>query len=289
MEHGTVEHRGGMKNVDPRTVSGFGDEWTRFAQDALPDEERRRLFEGYFRVFPWETLPPDPVGCDFGCGSGRWAALVAPRVGKLHVLDASEDALAVARRSLGGLGNVVYHHASVSDNSLGDASLDFAYSLGVLHHVPDTESAVRAVFAKLKPGAPFLIYLYYAFDNRPSWYRSLWKGTDLARRVISSLPHGLRYSVSQVIAATVYWPLARSARVLDRAGLLHPSWPLASYRDLSFYTMRTDALDRFGTRLEKRFSREEIRALLEQAGFQDVVFSDTIPFWLACARRPAEP
>ncbi len=80
--------------------------------------------------------------------------------------------------------------------------------------MPDTQAAIEAIAGELKPGAPFLVYLYYALDNRPAWYRALWRMTNLARLVISRLPHPLRFAVSQTIAALVYWPLARTARLL---------------------------------------------------------------------------
>jgi len=91
--------------------------------------------------------------------------------------------------------------------------MDFGYTLGVLHHIPDTLAGLTACVSKLKPGAPFLMYLYYAFDNRPLWYRILWRLSGLARNVISHLLHGLRFVVSQIIAVLVYWPLARLAKV----------------------------------------------------------------------------
>ena len=49
--------------------------------------------------------------------------------------------------------------------------------------------------------------------------------------------------------------------------------------------MRNDALDRFGTRLEKRYSKQQVISLLEGAGFEDVVFSDGPPWWVAMAKR----
>ena len=49
--------------------------------------------------------------------------------------------------------------------------------------------------------------------------------------------------------------------------------------------MRTDALDRFGTRLEQRFSRPEIEAMMIAAGLGEIVFRDDIPDWVACGRR----
>jgi len=271
-------------NLDPRVARGFGDEWSTFRQDKdhLSPEQRREIFDDYFRIFPWHLLPPDGgVGIDVGCGTGRWATLVAPRVAQLHLLDASPEALAVAKENLSQAKNVSYHANSVAEIPLPPQSLDFAYSLGVLHHVPDTQSAIEAIAGKLKPGAPFLVYLYYAFDNRPTWYWVLWRMTNVMRLVISRLPHGLRLAVSQAIAALFYWPLARTARMISRFRLSPRTLPLSYYADKSFYVMRTDAYDRFSTSLEKRFTRLEIERMLVSSGFSDVRFSDRVPFWCA--------
>jgi SAM-dependent methyltransferase len=275
-----------MPNLDRTTVDNFGQEWSRFTQATLGAHEKQRIFEEYFHIFDWDRLPPDGgVGADLGCGSGRWGTLVAPRVAHLHLIDASPQALAVARANLAQHNNVTFHEASVDALPFPDQSLDFAYSLGVLHHVPDTQAALNAVVRKLKTGAPLLVYLYYAFDNRPAWFRALWHMSDYARRIISRWPWGLRYGTSQVIAAGVYWPLARTARLLEAISLRPRSWPLAYYRNKSFYVMRTDALDRFGTRLERRFTRAEIERMLRAAGLVEIRFSDDTPYWCAVGIR----
>jgi len=268
-------------NIDPKTVKGFGDEWTRFDQRELGERERRELFERYFRIFPWQSLPRDSVGFDLGCGSGRWASLVAPRVGQLHCIDASEAAVGVARRNLRGLSNCQFHIASVDRLPLSFNSMDFGYSLGVLHHVPDTEAGLQACVDVLKPGAPFLLYLYYAFDNRPWWFRVLWQASDVVRQIVSRLPLWLRYAITQFIAALVYYPLARLSWLLERVGLNVEILPLASYRAQSFYVMRTDALDRLGTKLEHRFTAAQIREMMERTGLERITFSDSVPFWCA--------
>ena len=59
-----------LTNCDARTVSGFGEEWTRFDQSALTGAELEAIFGNYFSLFPWEALPPGAVGFDLGCGSG---------------------------------------------------------------------------------------------------------------------------------------------------------------------------------------------------------------------------
>ena len=276
-----------MTNLDPATVEGFGEEWSRFDQRALPDEDRVRLWEQYFAVFPWDAVPDGAVGFDLGCGSGRWATLVAPRVGTLHCVDASPQALDVARRALAGHDNCVFHLASVDALPLANNSMDFGYSLGVLHHVPNTQAALQAAVRALKPGAPFLVYLYYAFDNRPRWYRALWRATDLVRHVVSRSPVRVKVAVTGAIAAAVYLPLARAARLLAAAGVNVERFPLAYYRERSFYTMRTDAFDRFSTRLEQRFTAEEVKAMMRAAGLEDVALSPSEPYWCAVGRRAA--
>jgi SAM-dependent methyltransferase len=274
------------RNLDEDTVRGFGREWTTFDQRALSSEEADAIFAEYFAIFPWESLPAGAVGFDLGCGSGRWAVRVASRVGMLHCIDPSPEALAMARRALSGHENVRFHQASVDAMPLAPGSADFGYALGVLHHVPDTQAGIDACARALKPGAPFLIYLYYALDNRPRWYRGLWRVAEAVRRLISRWPHPAKLTASTIIATTVYLPLARLAGLARRARLpFAEQLPLVYYARRSFYTMRTDAYDRFGTRLEKRFTRLEIAAMLDAAGLQDVRFSEAPPYWCAIGTK----
>lgn len=268
------------QNADAGTVKSFGDEWSRFDQSELSAAEAERIFNEYFAVFPWDKLSPRATGFDMGCGSGRWAKLMAPRVGHLHCIDPS-SALDIAKAALSALDNVSFHRASVDDNVLQPDSQDFGYSLGVLHHVPDTAGAIRACVALLRPGAPFQLYLYYAFDNRSLAFMALWRCSDLLRRVVSKLPAAAKHLVTDVLAALVYYPLARLALLVERMGFAVGSVPLSYYRNHSFYTMRTDSRDRFGTPLEHRFTRKEIAGMMEAAGLGEVRFSEKVPYWCA--------
>lgn len=272
------------RNVDQGTVDSFGDEWTRFDQSKLPEAESRAVFDRYFAIFPWASLPSDASGFDMGCGSGRWSRWVAPRVGRLHCIDPS-SALEVAKKNLAGLSNVQFHRGGVDDQCLPRDSQDFGYSLGVLHHIPDTKRALQACVDMLKPGAPFQLYLYYAFDNRSAAFRMVWRASEFVRAMVSRLPPSPKRLAAEVIAAVVYFPLARSAAVLEKLGF-GVSWiPLSFYRDKSFYTMRTDSRDRFGTPLEQRFSRAEIERMMVSCGLGEISFSEAEPYWCAVGRK----
>lgn len=260
-------------------VSSFGNEWDKFKNEITDDQ--RLMFGEYFSIFPWSALPPNATGCDVGCGSGRFAFFVAPRVGHLYCIDPSEKALAVAEQKLSVYNNCSFLMEPADSISIPNASLDFGYCLGVLHHVTNTAQSLRHIVQKLKAGAPFLLYLYYRLENRPAWFRLIWRLSNIPRIFVSALPFRLKSLICEIIAALIYWPAARLAGLLEKLGVNVSAVPLSYYRDKSFYILRNDALDRFGTKLEKRFTRFAIEAMMKDAGLFNISFRDGAPYWVA--------
>jgi SAM-dependent methyltransferase len=271
-------------NIDDQVVSDFGREWQAFNHQDLDPSMLDSAYDSYFHFFPFQGLK-NSEGFDMGCGSGRWARFVAPQVGFLNCIDPSHAALEAARLNMAGIQNCSLECAGVDTNSLHDSSQDFGYSLGVLHHIPDTALALQSCSRKLKSGAPFLLYLYYRFDNKPKSYYFLWKISDIFRNIICRLPFFLKFAVSQLIAMFVYLPLARGALIFEKIGFNVSNFPLTWYRNEPFYILRTDALDRFGTRLEQRFTKEEISLMMLDAGFKDLTFSNREPYWTVLAYK----
>ena len=267
-----------QNNIDPLTVLRFGEEWTRFNQSKLSYSQQESDFLKYFKVFPWDMLSSDSVGFDMGCGTGRWANFTAPRVGVLHCIEPS-SAIKVAEENLKKLKNITFHHKSTDTITIEKNSMDFGYSLGVVHHVPDTKRAIKSCVNLLKTGAPLLLYVYYSFENKPMWYKYVWVLSDAIRRVVILFPTPIVSVVSDILAILVYWPLSRLSKLLELFGLNSSNTPLYEYRNKTLYTLRTDARDRFGTPLEKRFSRAEMIEMMTQSGLENIVFSDEAPFW----------
>ena len=268
-------------NFDHNVIDDFGNEWESYDQSSVGQEELEKQFSDYFRIFSWEENITNGTGVDFGCGSGRWAKFVAKKVDFLICIDASNKATNVAKRNVIDIKNCNVIQGMIDKLPISDNSLDFAYSLGVLHHLPNTERAIKSCVDKLKPGAPFLIYLYYALDNKPYWYLLIWECTDLIRRVVSRLPFFLKYFLTNIIAIIIYFPLAKISFYLEKVGLNVSNIPLSEYRKKSFYTMRTDSLDRFGTRLEQRFTKKHIERMMKNAELDNIRFSNTPPYWCA--------
>jgi len=273
-------------NKDQKVIEDFGDEWTDFTYESktIDQAELEKNFFQYFSIFPWNNIPNDAEGFDMGCGSGRWAQFVAPKVHSLNCIEPSK-ALDIAKVNLQKLDNISFFHETTDSCSLNDQSQDFGYCLGVLHHIPDTQQALSDCARLLKKGAPFLLYLYYNLDNKPIWYRYIWKLSDFVRNIISILPRPIKKVFCLLIAALIYFPLSRLALFIELFGFNVSNFLLSDYRNKPFYQMRNDALDRFGTRLEQRFSRQKIEDMLLESGFQDISFSEEMPFWTSISYK----
>ena len=88
-----------MSNKDEKVIREFGEEWTKFDYSSIDTEKLNEEFEQWFNIFPWDKLPKDAVGFDMGCGTGRWAQFVAPKVKSLNCVEAS-DAIYAAKKNL---------------------------------------------------------------------------------------------------------------------------------------------------------------------------------------------
>jgi len=274
---------------DNRVIRNFGDEWERFNfLDEKKLQSLREQFDRYMAPLPDELRKRDNlIIADFGAGTGRWSYFLKDFAAKLYAVEPADKAFRVLTSRFRDDSKVVLLHQSVESNQIPEKSLDLAVSLGVLHHIADTQGAILKVAEKIKPGGTFLGYLYYALENKPFLYRALWRLSDSIRIVISRLPKKFKLVLADFIALTIYLPLATISRILEKFEISVDLVPLHHYKDLSFHVMRNDALDRFGTTLEQRFSQAEIVQMLTSAGFtqKSIRFSSEEPFWTFSANK----
>ena len=271
------------ENLDQNVIDGFGHEWAAF--DYTETENAEALdaqFAAYCAPIDLSQFNPETsLAGDFGAGSGRWSSRLAPYFSSVYALEPSDGASTVLKRKFTDNPKIVILQETVGVNSIPVGSLDLAMSLGVLHHIPDTGLAIKDVARSIKPEGVFLCYLYYNLENKPAYYKLIFKGVNIVRQVISASPQPLRRLSATIIAGLVYWPLARLSKVLSKLGRNTANLPLHHYADMPFVMLANDALDRFGTSLEQRFSKAEITEMLRAADFDltTLKFSEIEPFW----------
>ena len=259
-------------------IKSFGNEWNKFDQSKLKKNELKKIFNDYFKIFPFEKINRNSIGFDMGCGSGRWAYFIAPKVKLLNCIEPS-SAIKVAKKKLRIFENINFYNTTIENTFLAKESQDFGYCLGVLHHLKNYQKGLKKCVSFLKKGSPFLAYIYYSLDNKNRFYKLIWILSNFFRKRICKLPEIYKNLVTDIIAFVIYYPLARFCFILDKFQIPVNKLPLHYYKNLSFYTMRTDSRDRFGTEVEHRLSQKQIKKLFKELGFCRIKFSKKEPFW----------
>lgn len=270
-------------NIDLTTVESFGEEWTSF--DSFSDEEIKTAGDQYFDIVKDEWIR-DKTALDVGCGTGRWSKYLASKAKSIEAIDPSKAVFSAAQL-LQNNDNVRISKAGVDTIPFEDNSFDFVFSLGVLHHIPDTADAMKKCIDKLKSNGYFLVYLYYNFEQRGLLFKIIFWLSSLVRFIVSKLPSSLKKMTCNLLAVSLYLPLIFLSKFIESIGFkeISNSIPLSYYKTHSLNIIFNDALDRFGTPLEQRFSRADIRTMMEKAGLTDIVFSDNEPYWHAIGRK----
>lgn len=141
-------------------------------------EERR----GYLDYLTKEGYPsatdmsPEEVNgklfLNIGCGGGYEGLLFAGYGTRYIGLDFSHNAASFTRKFIDKAGfDGTAFQAEAEALPFKDASIDYVYSSGVLHHTPNTEEALKEIHRVLKPGGTAMIGLYATYSTMFLWYR----------------------------------------------------------------------------------------------------------------------
>jgi len=263
--------------IQRRTAEQFGREWQTF--DKLL-KDFNRVFQEYFDLVDLKGFSRKTV-LDAGCGMGRWAFHIAARTKRVVAFDLS-FAVEPAYRNCYAQGNVEVIQADIFHLPLRSVSFDFIYSLGVLHHLPDPFKGFASLKRLLVENGELLIYVYYDLENRAPYFRSLKRAVDLLRQFTARAPAFCSYPIAFVVAGAVYLPLVWFGDLLQSMGLrdVDQRVPLyQTYSGKSFRLILNDAVDRLTAPVENRYSRDEIGRWFSEAGFRNVKYSDSAPYW----------
>jgi 2-polyprenyl-3-methyl-5-hydroxy-6-metoxy-1,4-benzoquinol methylase len=271
------------ENADFRLISEFGDEWQKFNfLDGKSNQELDRQFKAYTSILDFDLFKTDKaLVVDMGAGSGRWTERLLPYFSNIIAIEPSDKAIEILKKRFKGDSRVRIEQATVKHNSLLDSSVDLFISLGVLHHLPSTQEALVDCFKKIKPGGYLLCYLYYNLENKSAFYQTVFYLSHSVRKITSKLPKKMKIFICYLIALTIYWPMAKFSKIVKNFGLDNSNLPLHQYADFSLIFLKNDALDRFGTRIENRFSKIEIEHMLKQTMFNmsTLKFAQSEPFY----------
>ena len=273
-----------VENIDPGVVHSFGEEWSKF--NSFDQGTIDSISRDYFDILNPSIVNKNTYAIDIGCGTGRWAKYLSTLAGFVECVDPSK-AIYAADALLANVDNIRLTQASTENIPFADESFDFAMSVGVLHHIPNTQKAMMDCVKKVKKGGYFYCYLYYNLDNRGSLYKGLFYLSNVVRKVICRFPQGLKKITCDILAVVLYLPWVLLARFFTIIGMqkFAKTIPLAAYQNKSFFVIRNDSLDKFGTSIEHRYSKKEVIEMMHACGLTDIVVSPNSPFYHAVGRK----
>jgi SAM-dependent methyltransferase len=267
-----------ISDIGNRTVADFGEQWQHFGD-----------FDGFFgsvellRDTLGPLLPAEELRglrtADIGAGAGRSTLmLVQAGVASVVALEPSRAVEQLRENTEHVREKVQVVHAA-GDALAPGQDLDLVFSYGVIQFIPDPQPTLRAAWHALRPGGRIVIWVYGKEGN--GLYLLLLRGL---RSFTTALPHALLSALCAVLNVFlgVYILLCRFAplplRDYMRYTLGEYSW---SHRRIVIY-------DQLNPTYVVYHSRDEARALLEDAGFSDVRLHHRHGYsWTVIGTRPA--
>jgi SAM-dependent methyltransferase len=268
---------GSGTRLPDRTVADFGDQWTRYTDNS----GWYGSLDLFADVFGPLVDVRDVAGrrvADIGSGTGRIVHMLL-EAGAAHVtaLEPS-DAFPVLQANVARWGDRVRCLRVPGDALPSDADVDWVFSIGVLHHVPDPAPIVRAAFRALRPGGTLAVWLYGREGN--ALYLGL---VEPLRALTTRLPHPGLAALSAVLTVALGAYVA-VCRVLPL--------PLRGYMRrviarLSFGKRYLVVYDQLNPAYARYYTRAEAEALLADAGFTDVRLYHRHGYsWAVSGRKP---
>jgi ubiquinone/menaquinone biosynthesis C-methylase UbiE len=265
--------RGGIPRFVPadNEVESFSFQWLKFRRTQLDREDSRESEETFFAktLFQPGELRGKTI-LDAGCGMGRFLDVASKHGAACVGVDLS-FAVEAAHENLGDRPNVHIIQADLRELPFPDASFDFIYSIGVLHHTPDCRTSFLSLLRLLKPGGKIAIWLYHLEAYRFS-------RSERYRRLTTRLPPRFLHALCHV--AVPYYYLTRIPRLGARFYNLlpisvHPGW---RWRIL-------DTFDWYSPKYQSKHTFPEVFGWFREAGLIDIEIAD--PAVTVCGRKPA--
>jgi 2-polyprenyl-3-methyl-5-hydroxy-6-metoxy-1,4-benzoquinol methylase len=245
-------------------AASFGFQWHRYQKTQLDHDEVRDSEQDF--IMKTALHPEELRGklvLDVGCGMGRFAE-VATRWGARVIGVDLSAAAEVAATNLADRDFVAFQ-ADAFALPFAPESFDIIYSVGVLHHTPDCEAAVKSLAKYLKPGGILAVWLYSGYNK---WYRF----SDFWRRYTTRMKPETLHSALKVAVPAFY----NTERVLQKlplvgrpaAGLLHHVFPFRRHKDPEYRVL--DTFDWYSPKYQSKHTYEEVFRWYAAMGMEDM-------------------
>jgi SAM-dependent methyltransferase len=260
---------GAIEKGKQATAEKFGWSWQTFSQE---DEKYAEEFLGWIAPVRPEFFAGKIV-LEGGCGKGRHTRRVAQWGARDIVAVDLSAAVEVAFAATRGLENAHVIQADIFNLPLRRV-FDYAFSVGVLHHLPDPRAGFKSLVSKVKPGGHVSAWVYGAENN--GWIVRF--VNPVRERITSRMSSRLLFHLSKIPTAIMfaasklfYGPMNRSTR---GAAIARHSFYNDYLNFVSQFNWREQHLivfDHLVAPTSFYISRQEFEAWWDEVGAKDLV------------------
>jgi len=245
-----------------KTADSFAYEWNTIYQEN-PFEKQNFLH--FLSPFVKESDLKDKLLLDIGCGSGRFTKQAALSGAKVVIATDVGDCVSAAFDLTKDLPNVCIVQADVY-HMPAQHFADLAFSIGVLHHLPQPQAGFSLLPATVKPGGRLLIWVY----NRRHNFRAVYIFEGL-RKISRHIPKPLLFTLCYLPAFAVHG-INFFTHALNRlhAKSLAKKIPFSYYANFPFSMKLNDAFDVLATPKSNYYYVEEINTWFKEAKLQSI-------------------
>lgn len=268
---------GGVPRFVPTEAyaASFGYQWRHFARtqlDSATSMESRLTFVRATGIRP-ESLQGQLV-LDAGCGMGRYSEVCASSGAEVIAVDLSR-AVEAAFENVGRRPNVHIIQADIFALPLRLAVFDLAFSIGVLHHTPDTRSAFQAVAKHVALEGRLAVWVYSG-----EWRHRIYLApSDVWRRLTSRVDRGWLLRLCRLAVPLYYLHRIPVLGLVTRWLFFTSMHPRPEWRVL-------DTFDWYSPRFHHRHTLAELKAWFEEFRFSSIRVN-AIPVSATGVRRDA--
>ena len=269
------------------TAENFGWQWTHFTQE---DTRYADQFLGWLQPVTPEFFK-DKVVIEGGCGKGRHTQLAAEWGARDVVGIDLSAAVETAYTATRHLPNAHIVQTDIYNLPL-DRSFDYAFSVGVLHHLPDPKGGFESLASKVKPGGHISAWVYGAENNE--WI-TRWVN-PVREKLTSRMNQRALLQLSKIPAASVYLatkliygPLNKSRTGESIAKHLFYNDYLKAIAPFGWREQHTIVFDHLVAPTAFYLSRQEFEKWWSDIGAEDVVITwHNKNSWCGFGRTPPD-
>ncbi len=238
-------------------VENFGFQWNKHKRTQF-DNGKENPSESFLKkVGLTPDLVKDKLILDAGCGAGRYSDVVSRWGANVIAVDLS-SAVEASYENLSHLGVRVLQ-ADIMNLPFAEESFDIIFSIGVLHHTPDTKKAFQSLVPLLKPGGFMVIWLYSAYNDESTRM----KLSNFYRRFSWRIPKKLLYSISWL--AIPYYYLNQIPLLRTFTGRM---WHISEHENWRWRVL--DTFDWYSPKYQWHHTYPEVFSWFEEMGFVNI-------------------